>query len=463
MNEAPPFAEAVYDRTPPFSLEAETAVLGGMFISRDAVSMVGEHINEAVFYREANRRLYRTMVRLYERGDAIDAITVADELKKTGEMDAAGGYDYIAQLVDAVPSASNIEYHARIVADKAMLRKLVEQASQTIRDVYDQGERTTAEIIAEAEQRVLAIDIASNKAATRVIKDLLWEAFAKIEEWQKLEEGETAGLSTGFSSLDKRTTGMHPGEFWVVAGRPSMGKTALALDILKNVTIGGGKVWIKSLEMESTELTVRMLAGEARLDLLKLRSGENMSQDENQRLAAAAGHLNSAGILIDDNPLATIGEIRSTGRRIHREHDLSLIIVDYLQLIEGGGNNRQEDVSQISRGLKLMSRELKVPVMGVSQLSRGVENRTNKRPILSDLRESGSIEQDADIVMMVYRPEYYMSPAEISKSAEKPKTDARGLAEIVIPKQRNGPTGTVALFFDKPTTRFSEWKDRVLW
>ena len=449
------FPQDVFDRSPPFSLEAETAVLGGMFIDRDGIAVAMEHLTDASFYREANRRLFRAMVSLFERGEVIDVLTLSERLKDSGELESAGGFEYLAALVDAVPTAANLLYHAQIVADKALQRKLVEQCTLVIRDIYDIGDRTTAEIMAEAEQRILAIDGASNRAATRLIKDHLWEAMEQLQEWQEME-GSTAGLSTGFPSIDRITTGMHPGELWIVAGRPSMGKTSWVLDVLKSVAINdGAAVWIKSLEMEATELTIRMLAGEARLDLLKLRSGDKLSQDESNRMAAAAGHLNGTNILIDDNPMASINEIRSTARRVHQNEKLSLIIIDYLQLIEGDGKSRVEDVSKISRGLKLMARELSVPVIGVSQLSRGVENRTNKRPVLSDLRDSGSIEQDADVVMMVYRPEYYMSSAEITKAAGNPKTDPRGLAEIVIPKQRNGPTGTVGLFFDKPTTRFS--------
>ena len=452
MEATTDFAQAVFDRTPPFSLEAETAVLGGMLIDREAVSRAVEHLNESMFYREANRRLYRAMIRLYERGDVIDVITVSEELKKTGEMDAAGGFDYLAALVDAVPTAANLEYHARIVRDKALLRRLVEQASQIIRDVYDQGERSVEELLDEAEARIFRVAESHNREGFVWIKEILWSAFEHIEKLQESAGGIT-GVPTGFPDLDRMTTGFQKGDLVIVAARPSMGKTSWVLNVAANASIGHSvPSAIFSLEMSSGQLVQRLLCAEGRIDAQKLRRGR-LSQEEHQRLAAAAGHLNTAPIWIDDQPGTNVLEIRAKARRLQSElradgKDLGVVVIDYLQLMSGTARaeNRVQEVSEISRGLKALARELDVPVIALSQLSRGPEQRTDKRPMLSDLRESGSIEQDADLVMFLYRPEYYAPP-------EK-REDLEGKAELIVSKQRNGPTGVVELFFQKAYTRF---------
>jgi replicative DNA helicase len=452
MEASPNFAQAVYDRTPPFSLEAETAVLGGMFIDREAVTRAIEHINESMFYREANRRLYRSMVRLYERGDVIDVITVSEELKKTGEMDAAGGFDYLAALVDAVPTAANLEYHARIVRDKALLRRLVEQATQIIQDVYDQGERDVDEILDEAESRIFQVAESHKREGFVWIKEILWSAFENIEKLQESDSGIT-GVPSGFPDLDRMTTGLQKGDLIIVAARPSMGKTSWVMNVAANAAIANNvPVAIFSLEMASEQLVQRLLCAEGRIDAQRLRRGK-LSQEEHQRLAASAGHLNTAPIWIDDQPGCNVLEIRAKSRRLQSElradgKELGLIIIDYMQLMSGAGKSesRVQEVSQISRGLKALARELEVPVIALSQLSRGPEQRTDKRPMLSDLRDSGSIEQDADLVMFLYRPEYYAPP-------EK-REELEGKSELIIGKQRNGPTGVVELYFQKAYTRF---------
>jgi len=452
MEATTDFAQAVFDRTPPFSLEAETAVLGGMLIDREAVTRAVEHLNESMFYREANRRLYRAMIRLYERGDVIDVITVSEELKKTGEMDAAGGFDYLAALVDAVPTAANLEYHARIVRDKALLRRLVEQASQIIRDVYDQGERTVEELLDEAEARIFRVAESHNREGFVWIKEILWSAFEHIEKLQESAGGIT-GVPTGFPDLDRMTTGLQKGDLVIVAARPSMGKTSWVLNVAANASISHGvPSAIFSLEMSSGQLVQRLLCAEGRIDAQKLRRGR-LSQEEHQRLAAAAGHLNTAPIWIDDQPGSNVLEIRAKARRLQSElradgKDLGIVVIDYLQLMSGAARveSRVQEVSEISRGLKALARELDVPVVALSQLSRGPEQRTDKRPMLSDLRESGSIEQDADLVMFLYRPEYYAPP-------EK-REELEGKSELIVGKQRNGPTGVVELYFQKAYTRF---------
>lgn len=452
MEASPNFAQTVFDRTPPYSMEAETAVLGGMLIDREAVTRAVEHVNESMFYREANRRLYRAMVRLYERGGVIDVITVSEELKKTGEMEAAGGFDYLSALVDAVPTAANVEYHAKIVRDKALLRRLVEQASQIIRDVYDQGEREVDELLDAAEARIFKVAESHKREGFVWIKEILWSAFEHIEKLQESAGGIT-GVPSGFPDLDRMTTGLQKGDLCIVAARPSMGKTSWVMNVAATAAITHNiPSAIFSLEMSSQQLVQRLLCAEGRIDAQKLRKGR-LSQEEHQRLAAAAGHLNTAPIWIDDSPGCNVLEIRAKARRLQSElrsdgKDLGLVVIDYLQLMSGAGrtDSRVQEVSEISRGLKALARELEVPVIALSQLSRGPEQRTDKRPMLSDLRESGSIEQDADLVMFLYRPEYY-APAE-------KRDELEGKAELIVSKQRNGPTGVVDLYFQKAYTRF---------
>jgi replicative DNA helicase len=452
MEASSTFAPAVFDRTPPFSMEAETAVLGGMLIDREAITRAIEHLDEGMFYREANRRLYRAMVRLFERGDVIDVITVAEELKKTAELEAAGGFDYLAALVDAVPTAANLEYHARIVRDKALLRRLIEQATQIVRDVYEQGDRDVDEILDQAEARIFQVAESHRREGFVWIKEILWAAFEHIERLQESGTGIT-GVPTGFPDLDRITTGLQKGDLCVIAARPSMGKTSLALNMAAHAAIEAKiPVAIFSLEMSSEQLVQRLLCAEGRIDAQKLRRGR-LSQEEHQRLAVAAGHLNTAPIWIDDQPGTNVLEIRAKARRLQSElrsdkKDLGMLLIDYMQLMSGTtqAESRVQEVSQISRGLKALARELEVPVVALSQLSRGPEQRTDKRPMLSDLRESGSIEQDADLVMFLYRPEYYAPP-------EK-RDELEGKSELIVGKQRNGPTGVIELYFQKAYTRF---------
>ncbi len=452
MEASPIFPNPAFDRTPPYSAEAETAVLGGMLIDREAVTRAVEFIGDGMFYRESNRRLYRAMIRLFERGDVIDVITVAEELKNTGELESSGGLDYLGQLVDAVPTAANIEYHARIVRDKALLRRLVEQSSQIIRDVYDQGERNVDEILDQAEARIFKVAESHKREGFVWIKEILWSTFEHIEKLQSSETGIT-GVPTGFTDLDRMTTGLQKGDLCIVAARPSMGKTAFALNVAATAAIANQvPVAIFSLEMSSEQLVQRLLCAEGRIDSQQLRRGR-LSQEQHQRLAQAAGHLNTAPIWIDDQAGSNVLEIRAKARRLQSElgsdgKELGMILIDYMQLMSGAGRSesRVQEVSEISRGLKALARELEVPVIALSQLSRGPEQRTDKRPMLSDLRDSGSIEQDADVVMFLFRPEYYAS-------AEN-RQELDGKAELIVSKQRNGPTGVINLFFQKQYTRF---------
>ena len=438
-----------YDRQPPFSPEAEASVLGGMLIDGDAAARVVDFVDDSMFYREAHRRLFRAMARLFERGAVIDPITVSEELKKVGELDGAGGLDYLASLLDAVPTAANIEYHARIVQDKALLRRLIDAAQTIVRDVYDPDEREVREILDQAEQRVFSVSQSRGSEGFVWIKEVLWPTFEHIERMQEIPDG-VSGLATGYQDLDRMTMGLQRGDLAIVAGRPSMGKTSWALNVAQFAAIEREvPVAIFSLEMSKEQLVQRFLCAEARVDALKLRRGR-LEGDEYTRLARAAGHLNAAPIWIDDSATGNVLEMKAKARRLKAETDLGLVVVDYMQLMTGSSRkeNRVQEVSEISRGLKSLARELDVPLIALSQLSRAPEQRPDRRPQLSDLRESGSIEQDADIVMFLYRPEYYHGPA------DKDGNSLEGKAELIVSKQRNGPTGMIELHFHKTYTRF---------
>ncbi len=438
-----------YDRQPPYALEAEISVLGGMLIDRGAVPLAVEVVSDSMFYREANRRIFRSMVRLFERGDVIDVITVSDDLRKTEELDGAGGLEYLAELLDAVPTAANIEYHARIVREKGLLRRLIDASSQIIRDVYEQGERAVEEVLDEAEQRIFRVAESHDREGFVWIKEILWPTFEHIERLQESASGIT-GVPSGFTHLDYLTAGLQKGDLTIVAARPSMGKTSWILNVAQNAAIDHEvPVAVFSLEMSKEQLVQRLLCAEGRVDAQKLRRGK-LSADEYQRLAAAAGHLNTAPLWIDDSPGASVLEMRAKARRLKAETNLGLLVIDYMQLMTGSrrAENRQQEVSEISRGLKALAKELDVPVVALSQLSRAPEQRTDHRPQLSDLRESGSIEQDADLVMFLYRPEYYHGPV------DRDGNSIEGRAELIISKQRNGPTGVVPLYFHKSYTRF---------
>ena len=415
----------------------------------DAAARALEHVNDSMFFREAHRRIFRAMTRLFERGDAIDVITASEELKKTDELEGIGGLEYLAQLLDAVPTAANIEYHARIVRERALLRRLIDASQQIVRDAYDQGEREVDEILDQAESRIFQVAQSRAREGFVWIKEILWPTFEHIERLQESATGIT-GVATGYRDLDRITTGFQKGDLIVVAARPAMGKTSLVMNIAQNSAIEQKMtVAIFSLEMSKEQLVQRLLCSESRVDAQKLRRGR-LSPEEYQRLAASAGHLNTAPLWVDDSPGTTVLEMRAKARRLKSETDLGLLIIDYMQLMSSAtrAENRVQEVSEISRGLKSLARELDVPVIALSQLSRAPEQRTDRRPQLSDLRESGSIEQDSDLVMFLYRPEYYYGPL------DKDGNSLEGQAELIVAKQRNGPTGTVALYFQKAYTRF---------
>ena len=443
---------ARYDREPPYSLEAEVSVLGGLLIDAESVLKLEDMVDDSMFFREAHRVLFRSIRHLHEKRMGIDVVTVGDHLRTTGELDRAGGLEYLAELLDAVPTAANIQYHARIIRDKALLRRLVDASTRIIQDVYEPGDRTVNELVDEAEARVFQVAQSHDRRGFVWIKDLLWEAFENIEHLQQTKGGLT-GVPTGFSRLDQMTTGLQKGDLVIVAARPAMGKTSLVLNIAQNAAIDHKvPVALFSLEMSKEQLVYRLLCSEARVDAQKLRTGR-LSPSDYQRIGTAGAKLNTAPIWIDDSPGGTVLDMRAKARRLKSEAGLGLLVIDYLQLMAGTGKqeSRQQEVSQISRGLKSLARELEVPVIALSQLSRGPEQRTDHRPQLSDLRDSGSIEQDADLVMFLYRPGYYSSTG-----LDEDGNSLEGKAELIMSKQRNGPTGTLELYFHQQYTRFDD-------
>jgi replicative DNA helicase len=442
------------DRQPPYAAEAEVSVLGGMLIDGDAVAKAMESLDETMFYREAHRRIFRSMARLFQRGEVVDPTTVAEDLKQTDDLEQAGGLPYLAELLDAVPTAANIDFHARIVRERALMRRLLEASTSIIQDVYEPGERTVDELLDMAEHKVFQVAQSHEREGFVWIKKILYPTFERIEQLQAAKGGVT-GVGTGFTDLDGKTGGFQKSDLIIIAARPSMGKTALVISLLLHAAISEQKpVALFSLEMSKEQLVQRMLCSEALVDLGRLLRGR-LTDDDYVRLAQAAGHLNTAPIWIDDSGALSVLEMRGKARRLKAEQpELGMVIVDYLQLMRGGARNaenRQQEVSEISRGLKALAKELEVPVLALSQLSRAPEQRSDHRPQLSDLRESGSIEQDADLVMFLYRPEYYLSDMEAQEKG------LAGKAELIISKQRNGPTGTIELFFRKESTRFESF------
>ncbi|HUF13829.1 MAG TPA: replicative DNA helicase [Longimicrobiales bacterium] len=439
------------DRPAPYAAEAEVSVLGGMLIDNDAVAKALEILSDdGMFYREGHRRIFRSMTRLFQKGAVVDPVTLSEELTQTGELEGIGGVQYLAELMDAVPTAANVEYHAKIVRERALLRRLIEAATQIVQDGYDVGERSVDELLDLAEQRIFQVAQSHDRQGFVWLKQILYSTFERIEQLQAAKGGVT-GVPTGFTDLDRKTGGWQKGDLVIIASRPSMGKTAFVVgSALQSAIVHRVPVAIFSLEMSKESLVQRMLCHEALVDLSRLLRGR-LSDDDYTRLAQAAGHLNTAPIWIDDSGMMGPLELRAKARRLKADQpELGLIIVDYLQLMESSGNHesRQQEVSQISRSLKGLAKELQVPILALSQLSRAPEQRSDHRPQLSDLRESGSLEQDADVVAFLYRPEYYMNEMEAEEQG------LRGRAELIIGKQRNGPTGMVELYFRHEFTRF---------
>ena len=435
------------ERVPPQNIEAEQAVLGAMLIEKEAIARVTELLKGGDFYREAHRLIFEAMLDLYNRNEAVDMITVIELLKREDNLEKVGGIAYVTSLANSVPTAANVHYHAKIVEEKALLRQLI-QTSTKIAALGYEGSEEVSQIVDQAEKMILEVSNRRIGGDFTPIKSIVLDAFGKIEQLYESRGGIT-GLATGFKDLDRLTSGLQKSDLILVAARPSMGKTAFTLNIASNVAIREKKaVAFFSLEMSKEQLVQRMLCAEASIDSQKLRIGE-LEDDDWTKLINAADRLSGAPIFIDDTAGISVLEMRSKARRLKVEHDLSLIIIDYLQLMQGsggkGGENRQQEISEISRSLKGLARELGVPVVALSQLSRSVESRQVKKPMLSDLRESGSLEQDADIVAFLYREDYY-----------NPDTENKNITEIIVAKHRNGPVDSVQLFFHKQFTRFAD-------
>lgn len=442
----------IEERVPPQNIEAEQAVLGAMLIDKEAIAKATELLSADDFYREAHRVIFSVMLELYNKNEAVDMVTVTEILKRDNKLEDIGGIAYITSLANVVLTAANVKYHAEIVAEKSVLRQLVRVSTEIAAMGYEAND-DVGTLLDTAESRILEISNRKKKADFTPINDILMDSVQSIESLLQNKGGLT-GIPAGFADLDKLTSGLHPSDFIILAARPSMGKTALALNIVQNVALRAHKaiggeprsVAFFSLEMSKEQLVNRMLCAEAGIDSQRLRVGE-MHDEDWTHLWDACDTMSRAKIYIDDTAGITAMEMRSRARRLKAEHGLDLIVVDYLQLMQGSGkrNNsgdRQQEVSEISRSLKALARELDVPVLALSQLSRSVESRQVKRPMLSDLRESGSLEQDADIVAFLYREDYY-----------NPETENKH-TELIIAKHRNGPVDTVNLFFQKQFTKF---------
>ncbi|HEN2580139.1 TPA: replicative DNA helicase [Streptococcus agalactiae] len=443
-------AEVSELRVQPQDLLAEQAVLGSIFISPEKLIMVREFISPDDFYKYSHKVIFRAMITLADRNDAIDAATVRNILDDQGDLQNIGGLGYIVELVNSVPTSANAEFYAKIVSEKAMLRDIISKLTDTVNMAYEGND--SDEIIATAEKALVDINEHSNRSGFRKISDVLKVNYENLE-LRSQQTSDVTGLPTGFRDLDRITTGLHPDQLIILAARPAVGKTAFVLNIAQNVgTKQNRPVAIFSLEMGAESLVDRMLAAEGMVDSHSLRTGQLTDQDWNN-VTIAQGALADAPIYIDDTPGIKITEIRARSRKLSQEVDdgLGLIVIDYLQLISGTRpENRQQEVSEISRQLKILAKELKVPVIALSQLSRGVEQRQDKRPILSDIRESGSIEQDADIVAFLYRDDYYRREGEEAEEIVEDNT-----VEVILEKNRAGARGTVKLMFQKEYNKFS--------
>ncbi|MCK8826862.1 replicative DNA helicase [Natroniella acetigena] len=438
------------DKIPPNSLEAEKSTLGSMLLDRDAIAKVIEILQAEDFYRQSHAIIFNVINDLFDKGEPVDLVTMSEQLRERGKLEEVGGASYITSVVNSVPTASNVEHYAKIVEEKSILRRLI-KTSNRIAQLGYQGEQEIDFVLDEAEQLVFNLSQRRNTQSFSVIKDILMDTFDNLEQLYK-HKGDVTGVPTGFRDLDKMTSGFQKADLVIIAARPSMGKTALALNIAQYTAVEEDTpVAIFSLEMSKAQLVQRMLCSEAQVDSHRLRTGY-LNETDWQRISQAAGRLGEAKIFIDDTPGITVMEMRAKARRIQAEHGLELILIDYLQLMRGRKNSesRQQEVSEISRSLKGLARELDVPVVSLSQLSRAVEQRNDKRPQLSDLRSSGSIEQDADIVAFIYRDDYY-----------NPDSEKAGITEIIIGKQRNGPVGTVELAFQKEYTKFVDLAKRA--
>lgn len=437
----------------PNNLEAEESVLGSCFLSKYALQKASESLTAESFYNEKNAKIFSTMTALLEEKTPIDITTVTSYLKNRNELSEVGGVEYLTEILNYVPTASNIDYYIKSVEESAILRNLIETATEIASEGYRTDESVN-EILDNSEKKILNIVKNRKSSEFRSIKDVLMKTQSDLERLSE-SKGEITGLATGWYDFDRITTGLHPNELIIIAARPAMGKTAFALNLATHVAMNQDKsVAVFNLEMSAEQLAMRLLSSVGQLDGFKLRTGQLMNQDW-KRINEACSQLSSTNLVIEDTPGITIGEIRAKCRRLaSSEKGLALVVIDYLQLISGGknyGTNRQQEVSDISRSLKTLAMELGIPVIALSQLSRNVEQREDKRPLMSDLRESGSIEQDADLVMFLYRDDYYNKESKIDDNAS--------ISELIIGKHRQGPTATIELLFKKNTSTFANYRN----
>jgi replicative DNA helicase len=435
-----------YDRTPPQDLAAEQGVLGGMLLSKDAIADVIDVVKGRDFYKPAHELVFDSVLDLYGRGEPADAVTVAAELTKRGELGRIGGAPYLHTLMSSVPTAANAGYYAVIVRERAILRRLVEAGTRITQMGYATDGADLDEIVNRAQAEIYGVTEQRASEDFAPLSDIMEGALDEIESISN-RSGQMSGVPTGFADLDSLTNGLHPGQMVILAARPAIGKSTLGLDLARSCSIKNGMASvIFSLEMGRNEITMRLLSAEARVALHHMRSG-TMTDDDWARLARRMGEVSAAPLFIDDSPNMSMMEIRAKCRRLKQRHDLRLVVVDYLQLMSHGGSrraeSRQQEVSELSRSLKLLAKELEVPIIAIAQLNRGPEQRTDKRPMMSDLRESGSLEQDADVVILLHREDAY--------ERESPRA---GEADLIVAKHRNGPTATITVAFQGHYSRF---------
>ncbi|MDD2752256.1 MAG: replicative DNA helicase [Candidatus Omnitrophica bacterium] len=435
--------EALLEKISPQNLDAEMAVLGSLLIDEEAISVALETLKSESFYKDSHRKIYEAITDLFNANKAVDIITLTDELKRVGQLEEVGGVSFLTLLANSVPTAANISHYVRIVREKGILRSLINNATKIVSLCYA-TEGNIDQLVDNAEQLIFEVSDKRHQGTYIPLKEIIKGSIETIDRLYQKKEHVT-GVPTGFIDFDMKTSGLQPSDLVIIAGRPSMGKSAFALGIAEYAgVIEKVPTALFSLEMSKEQLVQRMLCSHAKVDAHKVRTGY-LSTSDWPRLTAAAGKLSEAPIYIDDTPAISVMELRAKARRLKTHHDIQLIILDYMQLMRGSASieNRQQEISEISRSLKALARELNVPVIGISQLSRAVESRNDHRPQLSDLRESGAIEQDADVVVLILREEYY-----------NPTPDNQGTAEIIIAKQRNGPVGSLKLTFIKEYTRF---------
>jgi len=431
-------------QTPPHSVEAEESVLGSVLLSADAANIALEKLHAEDFYRPAHQQIFEAIRGLFDGNEPIDAVTVSEVLRRDGSLERMGGVDFLTRLLDTVPTTSNIEYYADIVEEHALRRRLM-QVGGTIGSIATELQEPIADVLDRSEQEVFLVSERRIGGGLVSIDPLLGPAIEKAEELQR-DGSEITGIPTGYRDLDRKLAGLHPTNLIIIAARPSMGKSALALNIAQNVALTDQPVAIFSLEMSREEVVSRMLCSAGRIDLQKLNTGR-LTEADFTKLSNAASQLYKKPIYVDDSPGLTVTEIRAKARRLRRNPGLSLVVVDYLQLMHGtGGENRQQEIAIISRSLKNLARELEVPVIALSQLNRALEQREDKRPRLGDLRESGALEQDSDVVMFIYRDEYYRPD----------QNETKGIAEVVIAKHRQGAVGKVQMTFLPEFTLFAD-------